>query len=94
MVIYRSLLCLAGLTAAVVIGFFLEGLADGTVSAFNIGLWLPLLAVVGGLLGGGILLHRGGRTAAGKTLLALLAAPALLGGVVMLVLIVNPPNWH
>jgi hypothetical protein len=94
MVIYRSLLGLAGLTAAVLIWFFLEGLADGTVSSFNIGLWLPLLAAVGGLFGGGIALHRGGRTVAGKMLLALLALPALLGGFVTLVLIISPPNWH
>ncbi len=74
--------------------FFILGLGDGTVSSFNIGLWIPLLAATVGPLVGGIMLHRRGQTAAGKLLLALLAMPALIALLVLPVLILNPPRWN
>jgi ABC-type spermidine/putrescine transport system permease subunit II len=94
MMLYRTLAGLAAITTGTVVFFFVTGLADGSVSSFNIGLWLALLALAIAPLAGGIALHRQGRTGAGRLLLALLAVPAVIGGLVLLVLIVNPPHWN
>lgn len=40
-----ALVCSA-ITSLVLLSFFLVGLADGSVSSFNMGLWLVLLAVL------------------------------------------------
>lgn len=94
MILYRVLVGLATLTAGCAVLFFVIGLGDGSVSSFNIGLWMALLAATLGPLAGGIALHRRGRTLAGKVLLALLAVPAVLSGIVALVLILAPPRWN
>jgi hypothetical protein len=94
MVIYRTLLGVSALPALAAVWFFLEGLADGTVSAFNIGLWLGLLAVACGLPAAGAVLQANGKTMAAKLLLALVAVPVLLGVVLLVLLIVAPPRWH
>ncbi len=94
MVIYRSLLGLTGLTAAIVVWFFLEGLADGSVSSFNITLWLGLLAVACGVPAGGAVLHANGKTGAAKALLALVAVPAVLAGLFFLLLILTVDRWN
>jgi hypothetical protein len=94
MIIYRTLLCLAAMPALVAVWFFLEGLADGTVSAFNILLWMGLLAAVCGLPAAGMALRASGRMGAAKLVLSVAALPVLLGGVVLVVLIIAPPRWH
>ena len=47
MVTFRILFGIDALAAAVVLFFFIWGLSDGTVSDFNILLWLALLGGVG-----------------------------------------------
>lgn len=94
MIVHRTFLGLSGLTAAVVVWFFLEGLADGTVSSRNLGLWAGLLAVAGGVPAAGAALHARGRTLAAKLLLALVAVPALLGALFFLLLILTVPRWN
>jgi hypothetical protein len=92
--LYRFLLGLALATAAIFGWFFLEGLADGTVSSFNIGLWLAILGVLALVIGGGVGLRRGGRTRQATLLLSLIAVPAGLAGVFFLVLILTVDRWN
>ena len=80
--------------AAVVVFFFLWGLADGTVSSFNIVLWLGMLAAVGTVVGGSLALQRSGRARAAFPLLMLLAFPGLAFVVFFLALIVLQPSWN
>jgi hypothetical protein len=94
MLLYRTLLGIDALVALVVGYFFLVGLADGSVSSFNIVMWLMLIGGVGGILFGGVALHRRGRSAAGKALLALLAVPATLFAAFFGLLIVSNPRWN
>jgi multisubunit Na+/H+ antiporter MnhF subunit len=47
----RTLLGIDLLVALVVLYFFVIGLADGSVSSFNMSLWLGLLAAVTGAVG-------------------------------------------
>lgn len=94
MLLYRTLLGIDALVALTVGYFFLVGLADGSVSSFNIVIWLLLIAAVGGILAGGVALHRRGKGAAGTVLLALLAVPASLLAAFFGLLIVSNPRWN
>lgn len=82
------------LIAAVVVFFFLWGLADGTVSAFNIGLWLAMLAVVAAVVGGGYLMYQAGQTIFATIVLLVLAFPGSMFALFMLALIVLQPDFR
>jgi hypothetical protein len=58
--------------------FFRWGLADGSVSSFNITLWLGMLAGLGVVLFGSLGLRNRGQTAAAVILLLVLAFPGLM----------------
>ncbi|MEJ0019617.1 MAG: hypothetical protein WDN25_24305 [Acetobacteraceae bacterium] len=94
MTLFRILFAIDALAAAVVVLFFLWGLSDGTVSAFNIVLWLVLLAGVGGVLGGGLALRSQGHRRLANAVLLVLAAPAILFALFFLLLIVLQPRWN
>jgi hypothetical protein len=75
-------------------GFFVIGWVDHSVSAFNLLLWIGLLAVLGGVLGGSLLLRSVGHPTAPSALLLALAIPAFLVGSFFLLLIVLKPKWN
>jgi hypothetical protein len=89
MILHRILLGIDLLAAAVLVFFFLWGVADGSVSDFNIGIWLAILLGVGAVLGGGIALRGRGWTVAANLLLLLLALPASLYGLFILLLVLG-----
>lgn len=91
---FRLLLGVDALVGAVFVWFFLLGLDDGSVSEFNIVLWLIILFGLAGLMFGGLLLRAWGRDGAAKLLLAVLAVPALLVGLFFLLLILLNPRWN
>ncbi len=80
--------------AAVALYFFFVGLGDGSVSAFNIVLWLALLGGIAAILGGGLGLHASGRRGAAIGVLAILGIPAFLYGLFILLLVILQPSWH
>ena len=82
------------LVAAVVIVFFMWGLADGSVSSFNIVLWLGMLAVAGGVVAGGRALQQSGHTAAATLLLLVLAFPGLGFTLFLLLVLILQPRWN
>jgi hypothetical protein len=82
------------LVAAVVVFFFLWGLSDGTVSSFNIALWLGMLVGVAGVVFGSLGLRRTGHTAAGFGLLMILALPGLMFVLFFVVVIILHPRWN
>ncbi|MGE3625673.1 MAG: hypothetical protein AB7G34_04790 [Hyphomicrobiales bacterium] len=94
MLLYRVLMGLAAAGATVVVYLFITGLADGSVSSFNMGLWIGLLAAVAAVIGGGGVLRSKGRTGLASLVLAILAVPAALYGVLMLVLILTVDRWN
>jgi hypothetical protein len=94
MTAHRILLGIALLAAAVFGWFFLLGLADGTVSAANIGAWAVILLPIAALIGGGMVLHAGGRRRLGTTLVALVAVPAAAAGLFFLVLLLTVDRWN
>jgi len=82
------------IVAALVVFFFLVGIADGSVSSFNAHLWALMLAGVGGVVLGSLQLRARGRLQMATKLLWLLAAPGLGIGFFFLVLIVTHPRWN
>ena len=80
--------------ALIFIYFFFEGLSDGTVSSFNAGLWVLLLAGLGAVLIGGYWLHTHQHEVGAKVLVSLLAVPGVLAGLFFLILILTNPRWN
>lgn len=80
--------------AAIVFYFFLWGLSDGTVSSFNIAIWLLLVGAVAAAVLGSLWLRAIGKTIIAIPLLLLLAVPGVLLGLFFLVLILAHPRWN
>ena len=80
--------------AAIALFFFFWGLADGTVSSFNAGIWTVLLGSLAVVVGGSLWLKSTGRRALGIALALLLAVPGFLVGLFFLALIVANPRWN
>src|ERR1051325_6776079 len=59
--IFKILWGIDALTALVFVVFFIIGIGDGTVSSFNIMLWLLILGILAAVLIGSISLQRVGR---------------------------------
>ena len=91
---FRLLLAIDAVAALVIVYFFLIGLADGSVSSFNMQLWLGILTAIAAILGGGLLLKAKGQRIAANLVLLILAAPAALYGFFILSIIVLQPRWN
>jgi hypothetical protein len=80
--------------AAIAVFFFLWGLADGSVSTFNIGLWVLLLGALAAVIAGGLALKRTGRRGIAVALVTVPAVPGFLMGLFFLILIIGNPRWN
>jgi hypothetical protein len=92
--LFRIALGIDALAAVVALYFFLSGLARGSVSSFNIGIWAALLGALALVLGGSLALRRAGHSGWGVALLGLIAIPALLYGLFIVLVIVLQPRWN
>lgn len=91
---FRLLIALNALVAAGVLFFFLWGLSDGTVSSFNGGLWLALLAVTVLSFGGGNVAYAKNNRVVSAILLSILALPGIAFLFIILVLLLTNPRWN
>lgn len=82
------------LAALIVLYFFFVGLADGSVSSYNSGIWTLLLCAVAVVLLGSLWLQSNGHLGWAKTLLWILAVPTLLYGLFILVVLLSGPRWN
>jgi len=80
--------------ALVFVFFFFVGLADGTVSSFNMGLWLLTLAALASVVGGSLALRAAARLQTATALVMILAIPGVLVGLFFLAMIVVPVRWN
>ena len=94
MILNRILLAVNGVVAAILIYFFVTGIEDGSVSSFNILIWLVTLAGMALIIGAALVLRGKGRKAASNVLLAVPAAPALLFGLFILLAVILQPRWN
>jgi hypothetical protein len=83
-----------GLLSLVILYFFFAGLADGSVSSFNMLLWLGILAVVGLVMLGSLVMQLKKWTIPALILVLLMAVPGCLIGLFFLILIVANPRWN
>ena len=91
---FRILLGIDIATAMVILYFFGVGLGDGSVSSFNMHLWLAILAALVAVLGGGLALNAKGYRWAANMVLLILAIPGVLYGLFALSMIVFQPRWN
>lgn len=82
------------IVALIILYFFVIGLADGSVSDFNGGLWAAILVALAAILGGGFALNASGHRAAAVVTLMILAVPALLYGLFILLILITQPRWN
>ncbi|MFZ5672119.1 MAG: osmoprotectant transporter permease [Pseudomonadota bacterium] len=80
--------------AAIVVTFFLAGLADGSVSSFNIGLWLAILAAGFVILVGSLALRGKGHAVLALLLVIPAAAAGILYALFILLVIVSGERWN
>ena len=84
----------SAVVAATFVVFFFIGLADGSVSTFNILLWIAMLAFCAGCVGGSLWLRSRGKGAASITLASVLAIPGLFALFLLLLAIILNPRWN
>ncbi|WP_020605690.1 hypothetical protein [Spirosoma spitsbergense] len=80
--------------ALIFLYFFFAGLADGSVSSFNSGLWFLILGALGAILLGGYWLRNHQQQGWATALLCMLAIPGLLAGLFFLLLLITNPRWN
>lgn len=91
---YRVLWWFDAVIAAGFVVFFFIGLADGSVSSFNMALWVCILLGLGAILFGSHALHAAGQQKSALIILWLLALPGILGALFFLLLIITQPRWN
>lgn len=94
MKLFWTLFSIDGAIALIVLFFFFAGLGDGSVSSFNMTLWLAILGVLAAILGGGLLLKSTSHPYLASAVLLILAIPGLLYGVFILGAIILQPRWN
>ena len=94
MTLFRLLFAIDAIAALILLYFFFVGLADGSVSSFNMTLWMTTLIGVGAVLLGGYGLNRNGNARTAKLLLSVLAIPACCFAVFFLIIIIAQPRWN
>ena len=92
--IFRLVWVVDALIVLVVLCFFFVGLADGSVSSFNAGIWTALLLGLGAVFGGGTWLYSTGRKRSAVILLSVLAVPGLLTFVFILIVLISDSRWN
>jgi hypothetical protein len=85
---------IAATVTAVVLWFFFLGLADGSVSSFNAGLWTLMLLGTLGVTAGSLLLKRSGRPGLGALLALVLALPGVAAALFLLLVLITRPRWN
>jgi len=92
--LFWSLYGVDAVIALIVLYFFAAGLSDGSVSSFNIVLWLAILGGLAAILGGGLQLKSSGHRRLATGVLLILAVPGLLFGLFLLSVIILQPRWN
>ena len=91
---FWAVLGVAVVAVLVFVYFFLAGLAKGTVSSFNRGLWTRVLLALAAVLGVGCALRVADHEGYATAVLMLLAVPAVLAGLICLGMIIAKPRWN
>ena len=82
------------LIGAIAIIFFFIGLIDGSVSSFNIEIWIIIFVVLAAIIFGSLGMKSLGYPLLATILLLVLAVPGLLSGLFLFLLIVTDASWN
>jgi hypothetical protein len=91
---YRTAMGISVAVAAVAVTFFLIGIADGSVSSFNIGIWTLLLAGIAVVLWAGAYLRGRQSTGLAIAVLCVTAVPGVVGALFILLVLILQPRWN
>jgi len=91
---FRLLLGVDVLATIVLWYFFFAGIGDGSVSDFNIQLWVGVLLGTAAIIAGGVALRRAGKRVLANIVLAILAAPTAFYGFFILVILLTGERWN
>jgi hypothetical protein len=80
--------------AFIFFAFFIIGIADGSVSSFNITLWIVIICILAGIIGGSYALRVSGHPVMAIILSLILAIPGLLYALFLLLIILMQPKWN
>ena len=94
MTFFRTLWGFDALLSLIVLYFFFVGLADGSVSSFNMGLWLLILAIVGGVMLGSLWMKSNNYLSLAKIILGIFAVPGLLYGLFIVIMMTGNGRWN
>lgn len=94
MMMFRVLWSVDVVAALIALAFFVIGIEDGTVSSFNIMLWIALLGGLAVVVFGSNALRVKGQHGLAFILAAVLAAPALLACLFIAFLMVSGVRWN
>ncbi len=92
--IFGILLGIDSLAALAVGYFFIVGLADGSISSFNIQLWIGILFAVAAIIAGGMAARRATKLVFANIVLAMLAVPAALYGIFIGAVVITGTPWN
>lgn len=82
------------LISLVILYFFFVGLADGSVSSFNFGLWFMILASMATIMLGSLWLKSHNYLAVANGLLLILAIPGFLYGLFIMIMMTGNSRWN
>jgi hypothetical protein len=91
---FRMLWGVDVVAALVALAFFVIGIDDGTVSSFNMMLWIALLAGLAVIVFGSNALQARGQRGLAFILAAVLAVPVLLACLFFALLLVSGVRWN
>ena len=94
MVFFRIVWGIAIIVALVGVAFFFIGIADGSVSPFNIVLWTVVLAGLAAVVFGSRVLSNKGHLVPACVLAAVLAVAGLLYALFLLVAVTSGVRWN
>lgn len=93
-IVFRATFVCSALTTFVAAAFFVIGLGDGSVSSFNLALWLGLLSAMALSLWAGYAFHARARLVLAIAALAVTAVPGVLAALFVLILMVTQPGFN
>ena len=92
--IFWTLWAVDALVALIFVVFFLIGLVDGSVSSFNMVLWLSILFILGSTLLGSYHLRMAGFRIWALLVVLVVAIPGLLAGIFFLAVLMTQTSWN
>lgn len=92
--LFRFVFTAALAVSGVAVVFFVWGVIDGSVSSFNMNLWLMTLVLVTAIPLSGWHLRSRGRARPAILVLSVLAVPGLLYALFILLIVITQPRWN